>query len=197
MEEITLVDGQRLQPRPPSKPADPTVLRVQKNRVRIISGGKKKPDSSSRVITAHLSQTIATTSKSADNALQTGTSDTNLSTAVTVEAEHAAYDTSRSEPEVSVKHHLHEDEHLALDVLKYKDSTSESCYAKYIDVLNASGVSDDYLNSTGDSQMLNTSVASNTRPSDLDSSVDEMLYSYRSLPRSAERKQSGFKVFTL
>lgn len=168
------VVGEGLQPRPPSKPADPTLLRVQKQRVRIISGGKRKPDTSSRV----------SKTESVDSGLQTATS---LSSVATT-------DHSGTEPPAPVEDHLLHDEHLALDVLKYKDSTMSGSYytSKGNEGLNASGVSDDYMNSTSDSQISNTS--NTTMVSDMDSSVDEVLYLYRSLPRSAERKQSGFKV---
>jgi len=97
---------------------------------------------------------------------------------------------------------LDQDEHLALDALKHKDEIdthSEHSDSKppvdttAIDdnstdpVINTTGFSEDYLNST-----LNTSGAS--RQSELDSSTDEVVYLYRSLPKSAERRSTDFKV---
>ncbi len=164
----------------------------------MVSGGKKKPESPSQI-----SKTTALESTDGSG-IQTGTSDTDQISAVNIESKL----TNNSEQQTPVEYYLlHEDEHLALDALKNKGNSSESYHLsnnalgkgneEKIDGLNTSGISDDYLNSTSDSQMLNISVASSARASDLDSSVDEVLYLYRSLPRSAERKQPGFKVFTL
>ncbi len=193
--EITQVDGQSFQPRPPSKPADPAVLRVQKKRVRMVSGGTKKPEAMSPV-----SKTVPS-STSVDSVFQTGFSEaiSDESTAYSVETGHA--DSSlKTEQQASIEDYLDQDEHLALSVLKYKGNAQENyMYStaskvneeRQIDRLNSSGISE---NSTDESQMLNTSVTSNVKQLDLDSSVDEVLYLYRSLPRSAERKQSDFKV---
>ncbi len=194
--EITQVDGQSFQPRPPSKPADPAVLRVQKKRVRIVSGGTKKPEAMSPV-----SKTVPNSTSSVDSVFQTGVSEaiSNKSTAYSVETVHA--DSSlKTEQQASIEDYLDQDEHLALSVLKYKGNAQENYMyntarkvneERQIDRLNASGISE---NSTDESQMLNTSVTSNVKQLDLDSSVDDELYLYRSLPRSAERKQSDFKV---
>ena len=189
---MTLVDGQSFQPRPPSKPADPAMLRVQKKRVRMISGGKKKPEAMLQV-----SKTVPS-STSVDSGFQTGVSETisSKSTAYSDSVKTGHTGSSLTTEQQSIEDYLDQDVHLALDVLKYKDNAQDnymdntSSKANQISGLNASGISEDY---SDESQMLNTSVTSNMKQLHLDNSVDEVLYLYRSLPRSAERKQSDFK----
>lgn len=107
---------------------------------------------------------------------------------------------------------LAQDEQLALDVLKYKDKMNEPVdtvlhvpnpdestdYLRSVDTLNGrldnSGISEEYMDSTKESEGLDVSAVSNFHHSEFDSSLDEVLYSYRSLPKSAERRQADVTV---
>ena len=234
-EEISLIDGQGLQPRPPSKPADPRVMRIQKKRVRVISGGKQKAMQATRSSTAP--QTVESSATSVNDSVQdtdsvdsgfrtnTVTSDHSIHNVVedtkiisdsyppTIQPDNTGVQVksldlaAEDDNELSKWNGLAHDEQLALDVLKYKVKMNKTVNTlltnpdestDYVTSLNGrldtSGTSEEHMDSTRESEGLDVSAVSSIQHSELDSSLDEVLYSYRSLPKSAERRQANVTV---
>lgn len=235
-EEIGPADSQRLQPRPPSKPADPRVLKIQKKRVRIISSGKQASrqaaednatlqqssgndkeidiDSGNRlnISTGTRASVIDSGSKKFqgvkihssvyDQTIDQGKSNIQIATSVLATDNASVLSADR----ISVQGNgLARDEQLAIDVLQYK-GTSEATnqlllpdkhdkemisYTGLSEVGNAKKNTEELLDTTSNSKELDTS---GVRNSQLERSLDEVLYSYRSLPKSAERQLADITV---
>lgn len=131
--EVQSLDGQSLQPHPPSKPSDLSILRVQKKRIRMISKGKQKPITmAENSDSGHVDPSIRSTDSGFQPASSEAASVTNRS-AFTVDESFPPKDTTahtgtnthaiEEQPYTvlsSIDSHLDQEEHFALDALQTK-----------------------------------------------------------------------------
>lgn len=203
------VDGQGLQPHPPNHPADPSMLRIQRKRVRLIgSGGRRRGTANVEEKPARSSQrhrpqppaeVVGSSGSHSKGSAGTLASASNSVTTVI----------SESDSEYRTSHHLAE-ESSSEDML-HGDRLNDSSGVASAQIASEGEMEEDgkreeeeeeeeegetsgYLDTSADSALtvgagLDSSVFSSEGGMDLSTLEEDALYLYRSPPKSAGRRQ--------
>ena len=205
------VDGQGLQPRPPNHPADPSMLRIQRKRVRLIgSGGRRRGTASveekkpARLSQRHRPQPQAEVvgssgSHSKESAGMLASASNSVTTVI-----------SESDSGYRTSHHLGE-ESSSEDML-HGGRLNDSSRVASAQIASEGEMEEDgkreeeeeeeeeegetsgYLDTSAESALtvgagLDSSVVSSEGGVDLSTLEEDALYLYRSPPKSADRWQ--------
>ena len=196
------VDGQGIQPRPPNHPADPSMLMIQRKRVRMIgSGGRRREDGEHRgTERSHQSEVVDSGSIQSVDSLAPGSERV---TTMDVSDSDSGYRTSEqqhpgevSSGDVRLMTAVVEDTSLVMEEEERDEEEEKEKEEEEEEEEEEEGEASGYLDMSAEgphamAEGINSSILSSEGSIDLATPEEDALYLYHSPPKSAGSRHAN------